>query len=153
MPCHNRIALFGRFFQGKGRTEKTSASLLIVLIIGIVVGALTGLSLGGSVGELPLTIIAGVLGTIIAAAVRNLILVRGPGVGPDDSRTPLLVIGYSAIASLAGSSTAIEVARLSEVSAPAWLGALAGLFSSILLAMLMITYHTDPHKRMAKSFK
>jgi preprotein translocase subunit SecF len=45
------------------------------------------------------------------------------------------------------------VARLSEVSAPAWLGALAGLYSSILLAMLMITYHTDPHKRMAKSFK
>ena len=122
------------------------------MIIGIVVGALTGLSLGGSVGELPLTIIAGLLGTIIAAAVRNMIMVRGPGVGPDDSRTPLLVIGYSAIASLAGSSTAIEVARLSEVSAPAWLGALAGL-SSILLAMLMITYHTDPHKRMAKSFK
>ena len=120
------------------------------MIIGIVVGALTGLSLGGSVGELPLTIIAGLLGTIIAAAVRNMIMVRGPGVGPDDSRTPLLVIGYSAIASLAGSSTAIEVARLSEVSAPA---RLAGLFSSILLAMLMITYHTDPHKRMAKSFK
>ncbi|MGC2341470.1 MAG: hypothetical protein WA453_07795 [Methyloceanibacter sp.] len=102
---------------------------------------------------MPLTIIAGLIGTIIATAVRNMILVRRPGVGPDDSRTPLLVIGYSAIASLAGSSTAIEVARLSEVSAPAWLGALAGLFSSILLAMLMITYHTDPHKRMAKSFK
>src|SRR6478672_4903500 len=96
MPCHNRIALFAGFFQGEGRTEKTSASLLIVLIIGIVVGALTGLSLGGSVGELPLTIIAGLLGTIIAAAVRNMIMVRGPGVGPDDSRTPLLVIGYSA---------------------------------------------------------
>jgi hypothetical protein len=43
--------------------------------------------------------------------------------------------------------------KIGEVSAPAWLGALAGLFSSILLAMLMITYHTDPHKRMAKSFK
>ena len=105
----------------------TSASLLIVLIIGIIVGALTGLALGGSVGELPLTIIAGLLGTIIAAVVRNMIMVRGPGVGPDDSRTPLLVIVYSAIASLAGSSTAIEVARLSEVAAPAWLGALAGL--------------------------
>jgi uncharacterized membrane protein YeaQ/YmgE (transglycosylase-associated protein family) len=76
----------------------TSASLLIVLIIGIIVGALTGLALGGSVGELPLTVIAGLLGTIIAAVVRNMIMVRGP----------------------------------------------AGLFSSILLAMLMITYHTNP---------
>lgn len=122
----------------------TSASLLIVLLIGTIVGALTGLALGGSVGELPLTILAGLLGTIIAAFARNMTMVRGPGVGPDDSRTPLLVIVYSAIASLAGSSTAIEVARLSGVSAPAWLGTLAGLFSSILLAMLMITCHTDP---------
>lgn len=107
-------------------------------------GPSLGLALGGSVGELPLTILAGLLGTIIAAFARNMTMVRGPGVGPDDSRTPLLVIVYSAIASLAGSSTAIEVARLSGVSAPAWLGTLAGLFSSILLAMLMITCHTDP---------
>ena len=122
----------------------TSASLLIVLLIGTLVGALTGLALGGSVGELPLTILAGLLGTIIAGVARNRIMVHGPGAGPDDSRTPVLVIVYSAIASLAGSSTAIEVARLSQVSAPAWLGTLAGLFSSILLSMLMITYHTNP---------
>jgi uncharacterized membrane protein YeaQ/YmgE (transglycosylase-associated protein family) len=76
----------------------TSASLLIVLLIGTIVGALTGLPLGGSVGELQLTILAGLLGTIIAAFARNIIMVRGPGVEPDDSRTPLLVIVYSAIA-------------------------------------------------------
>jgi len=122
----------------------TSASLLIVLIIGSIIGALTGLALGGSISAIPLTIIAGLLGTIIAAVARNMIMVRGPGLGPDDSRTPLLVIVYSAVASLAGSSGAIEVARLSEVASPVWLGTLAGLFSSILLAMLMITYHTNP---------
>jgi hypothetical protein len=82
----------------------TSASLLIVLLIGTIVGGLAGLGLGGSVGELPLTVLAGLLGTIITAFARNVILVRGPGVGPDDSRTPLLVIVNSAIVSLAGSS-------------------------------------------------
>lgn len=82
----------------------TSASLLIVLLIGTIVGGLAGLALGGSVGELPLTVLAGLLGTIITAFARNVILVRGPGVGPDDSRTPLLVIVNSAIVSLAGSS-------------------------------------------------
>ena len=56
----------------------------------------------------------------------------------------MLVIVYSAIASLAGSSAAMEVAQQSEVFAPVWIGTLAGLFSSILLAMLMITYHTKP---------
>ena len=122
----------------------TSASLLIVLVVGTVVGALTGLVLAGVVDGLLLTFIAGLLGTIIAAVARNMIMARGPGAGPDDSKTPVLVIIYSAIASLAGSSAAIEVARLSEVSAPVWLGTLAGLFSTILLAMLMIAYHTNP---------
>ena len=122
----------------------TSASLLIVLIVGTVVGALTGLFLGGGMEALYLAFLAGFLGTIIAAVVRNYIMVRGSGVGPDDSRTPVLVIVFSAVASLAGSSAAVEAARLSEVSSPVWVGTLAGLFSSILLAMLMITYHTNP---------
>jgi hypothetical protein len=122
----------------------TSASLLIVLIAGTVIGALTGLLLGGSLDALYLAIVAGFLGTIIAAVVRNYIFVRGSGAGPDDSRTPMLVIVYSAVASLAGSSAAIEVARLSELGSPVWIGTLAGLFSSILLAMLMIAYHTNP---------
>jgi uncharacterized membrane protein YeaQ/YmgE (transglycosylase-associated protein family) len=72
----------------------TSASLLIVLIIGTVVGALTGLALAGVVDGLLLTFIAGLLGTVIAAIARNTIMVRGPGVGPDDSKTPTLVILY-----------------------------------------------------------
>ena len=123
----------------------TSASLLIVLLVGTVVGALVGLELGGSIGNiLYLAIVAGFLGTIVAAIARNRIIARGSGIGHDDSTTPMLVIVFSAIASLAGSSAAIEVARLSEVSSPVWLGTLAGLFSSILLAMLMITYHTNP---------
>ena len=122
----------------------TSASLLIVLFVGTVVGALIGLAVGDTMSTLWLAILAGFLGSIIAAIVRNFIMLRGPGVGPDDMRTPMLVILYAAVASLAGSTAAKEVADLSEATAAVWIGTLAGLFSSILLAMLMITYHTAP---------
>ncbi|MGH6735746.1 MAG: hypothetical protein ACRECX_06655 [Methyloceanibacter sp.] len=123
----------------------TSASLLIVFLVGTVVGALTGLVLGGSIGTVYLAILAGFLGSIAALFVRNTIIARGAGIGPDDSRTPILVIIYAAVASLAGSLAAKEVLDLSEISsAPVGLGALAGLFSAFLLAMLMITYYTNP---------
>ena len=38
----------------------------------------------------------------------------------------------------------MEVAQQSEVSASVWIGTLAGLFPAILMAMLMITYYTNP---------
>lgn len=123
----------------------TSASLLIVLIVGTAVGALVGLGLGTSVGALTLAIIAGFLGTVIGAVVRNFILSRGAGLGPGDSRTPMLVIVYAAVASLAASAAAVEIAQRSDLSAsPVWIGTLAGLFAAILMAMLMITYYTNP---------
>jgi hypothetical protein len=122
----------------------TSASLLIVLLVGTAVGAVTGLALSSFTNGLFITFVAGLLATLIGAAVRNYIMRKGSGQGPDDRKTPGLVDIFSAIASLAGSSAAIEVARLSEVMAPVWLGTLAGLFSAILLAMLLITYHTTP---------
>ena len=95
-------------------------------------------------GALYLAILAGFLGAIVAAVVRNFIMMRGSGLGPDDSRMPGLVIVYAAIASLAGSAAAKEVSDFSEVSAAVWIGTLAGLFSAILLALLLITYHTNP---------
>lgn len=122
----------------------TSASLLIVIFVGTVVGAVTGLVVGGGFGAIYLAILAGFLGSVAAVIVRNLILAKGAGVGPDDSRTPVLVAIYAVIASLAGSLAAKEVTDFSEISAPVGIGALAGLFSAVLLAMLMITYHTHP---------
>ena len=122
----------------------TSASLLIVIIVGTVVGALIGLAIGGGMDPLYLAIVAGFLATIIGAIARNVIMVRS-GSGPDDSRTPMLVVVYSAVASLAGSAAAVEIARRSDLAdTSVWIGTLAGLFSAILLAMLMITYHTNP---------
>ena len=123
----------------------TSASLLIVLIVGTVVGALTGLFLGGGMAPWYLALLAGFLGSTIAIVVRNLILARGAGLGPDDSKTPMVVIIYAAVASLGAGSLALEVAEHSGLGdASVWIGTLAGLFASILLAMLMITYHTNP---------
>ena len=66
------------------------------------------------------------------------------GLGPDDSRTPVLVVVYAIIASLAAGLAAKEVADFSQITAPVGIGALAGLFSSFLLAMLLLTYHTHP---------
>jgi hypothetical protein len=123
----------------------TSASVLIVLFVGTVVGALTGLVVGGSFGADYLAILAGFLGALVAAILRDLILARGAGIGPDDThRTPVLVLVYAVIASLAGGLAAKEVWDFSEITAPVGLGALAGLFAAVLLAMLMVTYHTHP---------
>jgi hypothetical protein len=123
----------------------TSASLLIVLVVGTAVGALTGLAVGPSLGALSVAILAGFLGTTAGAVVRNFILARGAGVGPDDSRTPLLVIVYAIIASLAASAAAVELAQRSDLGdSRIWVGTLAGLIAAILMAMLMITYHTKP---------
>ena len=123
----------------------TSASLLIVLIVGTAVGALTGLAIGTSLGGLSVAILAGFLGTMAGAIVRNFIIARGAGVGPDDSRTPLLVIVYAVIASLAASAAAVELAQRSDLGdSQIWIGTLAGLIAAILMSMLMITYHTKP---------
>jgi tellurite resistance protein TehA-like permease len=123
----------------------TSASLLIVLIVGTVVGALTGLLVGGSIGAWSLALLAGFLGSTIAVLVRNMILARGAGLGPDDAKTPTIVIVYAAVASLGAGSLALEVARHSGLGdTRVWIGTMAGLFASILLAMLMIAYHTRP---------
>jgi hypothetical protein len=123
----------------------TSANLLIVLLVGTVVGALVGLGLGGLfANQWYLAIVAGFIATIVGGIARDFVVRRGGGLGPDSSRMPALVLIYSAVASLARSSAAMEVAQQSEVSASVWIGTLAGLFSAILMAMLMITYYTNP---------
>ena len=121
----------------------TSANLLIVVLVGAVVGALTGLALGGTLSGFYLAVVAGFVGTIVAGIARNEIMKRS-GAGPDESKIPNLVLVYSAVASLGGSSLADELVRLGGIGSPIWLGTLAGLFSCILLAMLMITYYMNP---------
>lgn len=123
----------------------TSASALIVMLVGTVVGALVGLFVGGSIEAWYLAMLAGFLGSTIAAVARSAILARGAGIGPDDTRIPGLVIIYAAIASLGAGALALDIAERSGLAAtPVWVGTLAGLFASILLTILMVTYYTHP---------
>src|SRR5262245_47957851 len=56
--------------------------------------------------------------------------------GPDDSRTPLLVIIYAVIASLAASAAAVELAQRSDLGdSRIWVGTLSGLIAAILMSM------------------
>ncbi|BAQ17087.1 hypothetical protein GL4_1633 [Methyloceanibacter caenitepidi] len=102
---------------------------------------------GGSYGAVWLAVLAGFLGCLAAVSIRHLIINKGVGVGRDDTKIPGLVVLYAIIASLAGSLAAKEVSDLAELGASAGLGALAGLFSAMLLAMLLITYHTHPGEK------
>jgi CRP-like cAMP-binding protein len=126
-----------------------------------VVGAATGLVLGGLVDNLSLAIIAGILATVIAGIVRNTIITR-IGTEPElegmpqlktpqlgiiysavaiDRRIPLRVIAYSTISSLAGSMSAVQVATQGGLNSSVLIGTLAGLFSGILMAMLLLAYN------------
>ena len=132
----------------------TSVNLLIVLIVGALVGTFTGLALGGVVNDLYLALIAGFLATIIAGIVRNTIMTRVtpepelegmplermPQAVAIDRRIPLRMIAYSALASLAGSTSAVLVATQSGVTSSVLIGTLAGLFSGILMAILLLAY-------------
>ena len=120
----------------------TTLSLLVVLIVGTVVGALVGLVLGGTIthGSL-LAIVAGLIATIAATTARNTLVFRKIRVGPNNSAIPTIVLVYAGIASLVGSLAGLELAMLLHEPFPVWIGALAGLLSSILMALLMITYH------------
>jgi hypothetical protein len=129
----------------------TSANLLVVILVGTAVGALTGWTLGSVFPHsLYLGIVAGFLATIISGLVRNALMTRVTRVGPDASNIPGVVILYSAIASLAGSAAAVEVAHASHYDSPVWIGTLAGLFSSILTALLMIAYFMTPETSVSK---
>src|SRR5262245_65910897 len=131
-----------------------TAILLVFIFVVTAVGALAGWALGSMFPHsLYLGFVSGFLAAIIAGVVRNIIAARVIGVGPDTSRIPTLVFLYSAIASLAGGAAAVEVARASEHVSPVWIGTLAGLFSSILTALLIIAYYTNPQTGETMSAK
>jgi CRP-like cAMP-binding protein len=137
----------------------TSVSLIVVLVVGALVGALTGLAIGQLVDDLYLATISGFLATIIAGIVHNTIITH---VGPElelagmplemprsvtiDRKIPLRMIAYSALASLAGSTSAVMVASQGGVTSSALIGTLAGLFSGILMAILLLAYEVPRPK-------
>jgi hypothetical protein len=140
-----------------------SISLIIILIVGSAVGAVTGIAIGGMIPDLYLAMIAGVLATLVAGIVRNMIVTR-VGMQPGsvgipvlmmvysavaiDRRIPARIILYSALASLAGSAAAVQIARIGEVTSTVLTGSLAGLFAGILMAILITLYDFRPSEEL-----
>jgi hypothetical protein len=120
-----------------------SASLLILIIVAAAIGCAVAIVLQETgLSSRAIALISGFIATLVASIARYKVIFLGAGKGPDDSRIPSVVVIYSAIASIAGSLAAHDLHRtLNGDMATAFLGALAGLFSAILMAMLMITYH------------
>lgn len=128
----------------------TSASLIVIILVAAAVGAIVGGVLGTNLETAPLALVSGFVATIAAMIVRNKLLNRLTGVGPDDFRIPGVVAVFAVIASIAGSLASKEV--LDQVGgdfSPVWIGTVAGLASAILMSLLMITYHMHPTSRRA----
>ena len=124
-----------------------AVNLLIVLSLCSVVGAFTGLMLGGLVGDLYLAIIAGVLATAVAVAARNIRIPQLVVIYSTlaiERRIPLRVIICSAIASLVGSAAAVQVATMTDFTSSVMIGAFAGLFAGILMMMMVMIYDRTP---------
>jgi hypothetical protein len=117
------------------------ASILIVLLVSTVVGAIAGLSLGDALSGPWLAITSGFLGVIAAAVARNYVMTRLAKAGPDDSGIPMMIVVFAAVASLAGSMAAFELTREIGSLRSGIVGALAGIISGALMSMLMAAYH------------
>lgn len=112
-------------------------------MIGTGAGALVGLIFGNSLGhDVVLALVSGLTAAIAAALVRNELVHRQIGVGPSDTTIPTIVIVHAAFASIIGSLAGLELAVLLDEPFPVWIGTLAGLLSSILTGLLIVTFHS-----------
>jgi hypothetical protein len=127
----------------------TSASLLVVTLVATAMGGFTGLALEGIAHPVSIAILAGLIGTLVAGLVRNTLLISTWGAaGIEDVGTPSVVIRYAAVASLAGSLSAVRI--MSASVAPDWpplTGALAGLLSAGLMGLLIVIYRMQPRRQ------
>ena len=127
-----------------------SASLVIVTLVSIIIGAVIGLLLGGFLppGSRLIAIQAGFIATVVASIARYKWVALGARVDVDEAKIPTVLVINAAIASIAGSLAAHDLMGfVGAQTSPALLGALAGLLSAVLTALLMITYHSNPDPR------
>jgi hypothetical protein len=124
-----------------------SASIIVLILVAAAIGAIVGLGLGGieGLGSRTIAIAAGFVATIVASIARYKVVFLGAGQGADESRVPMVLVVNAAIASIAGSLAAHDLYAVVGVTGYGMLGALAGLLSAVLMAMLMITYHMNPY--------
>jgi hypothetical protein len=130
------------------RPEGTiSASLIVIVVVATAIGAVVGLLLDGLVGSRTLAVLSGLIATVLASIARYTLLYRISGAGTDETRIPTVLVVNGAIASIAGSLAAHDLSGTLQLQSPVFLGALAGLLSAVLMALLMITYHNNPEPR------
>lgn len=124
-----------------------SASIIVLILVAAAIGALVALALHGVLpeGNRLLAIVAGFIAVLVASIARYKVVFLGAGQGVDESRIPMVLVVNAAIASIAGSLAAHDLWGFNGLTAPGLLGALAGLLSAVLMAMLMVTYHTNPN--------
>jgi hypothetical protein len=124
-----------------------SASLIILVLVACAIGAAVGLLLGGALPNTrSIAIAAGFTATIVASIARYKLVFLGARAGADEATIPMVLVVNAAIASIAGSLAAHDLMGfVGADTSPSVLGALAGLLSAVLMAMLMITYHSNPN--------
>jgi hypothetical protein len=127
-------------------TGGVSASVLIIVLVGLASGAVFGLLLGKIIAEPALvSVIASFLAILVASAVRYFTISGGagaafPGGGP--AAVPSVLLINSIISSIFGGLAAHGLLTVaSPPHAPFVTGAIAGLFGGILMALVMISYY------------
>ena len=129
----------------------TYVNWLILLVVSSVVGALTGLLLGGLVSDFLLALVAGVLGTVCAGIVHNMKIPQLAIIySAITVEIPARVILYSILAALVGGAAAVQIANVTGLTSSVAIGALAGFFAGILMAILTTLYDT-PSRSAPKS--
>jgi hypothetical protein len=126
-----------------------SASLIILVVVAGAIGAGVGVLLGGFIPNTrSIALAAGFIATVVASIARYKLVFLGAHAGADESRIPMVLVVNAAIASIAGSLAAHDLMGFAGgQTSPGMLGAVAGLLSAVLMAMLMITYHSNPNPR------
>ena len=123
----------------------TSASLIVVIVVAAAEGAIVGGILGDYAPPVAIALAAGIVATVVAVLVRNKLVHRLSGAGPDEGRIPVVVAVFGIIGSIAGSLAGKEVLdQAGGAYTSVWLGTVAGLASAVLVGLLMITYHMNP---------
>jgi hypothetical protein len=123
--------------NGQHGSGLVTASVLAMILAGLISGALIGMVLGGlSARHLVLAIICAIVAAILALVIRKFVLDR-TGASPLPLGINFLwIVIASLIGGLAGHELAID---LTEPPPLPLVGALSGLFASVLIASFAVT--------------
>ena len=104
----------------------TSASLIVVIVVAAAVGAIVGGILGDYAPPVAIALAAGIVATVVAVIVRNKLVHRLSGAGPDEGRIPVVVAVFGIIGSIAGSLAGKEVSTRPVAPILLWVGDCGG---------------------------